>query len=163
VIKFKFVTLEINNERCHNIQHINKHTCIMKKVTPICAKCFNKERKIVSIQYFNICNVNVNMGNSRFISLIYSFIKHTPAIATESFIDVFFTISLTTCFGPFRPSSGETHYIIFSHTSPENYRYLSLKFAFNEVFNLQVKFLVFMFCVRKCSDVLMSLSKHVTV
>jgi hypothetical protein len=38
------------------------------------------------------------------------------------FIDVFF--SLTTCFGPFRPSSGESQYIIFSHTSPENYRYL---------------------------------------
>jgi hypothetical protein len=54
---------------------------------------------------------------------IYSFIKHTPAIATESFfIDVFFTISLTTSFGP---SSGESQYIIFSHTSPENYRYLN--------------------------------------
>jgi hypothetical protein len=38
------------------------------------------------------------------------------------FIDVFF--SLTTCFGPFGPSSGESQYIIFififSHTSPEN-------------------------------------------
>jgi hypothetical protein len=41
------------------------------------------------------------------------------------FIDVFFTISLTICFSPFGPSSGESQYIIFSHTSPENYRYLN--------------------------------------
>jgi hypothetical protein len=41
------------------------------------------------------------------------------------FIDVFFTISLTTCFGPFGPSSGESQYILFSHTFPENYRYLN--------------------------------------
>jgi hypothetical protein len=39
------------------------------------------------------------------------------------FIDVFFL--LTTCLGPFGPSSGESQYIIFSHTSPENYRYLN--------------------------------------
>jgi hypothetical protein len=55
----------------------------------------------------------------------YSSIKHKPAIATESFIDVFFSISLTTCFDPFGPSSGESQYVIFSHTSPENYRYLN--------------------------------------
>jgi hypothetical protein len=54
------------------------------------------------------------------LQIINSFINHTAAIALTVFIDVFFTMPLTTCFGPFGPSSGESQYITFSHTSTEN-------------------------------------------
>jgi hypothetical protein len=86
--------------------HFVKHQCALSQdryllINPD-ARRFIEEVWQVSTQAVHARKRHVEISCHLHNVNKYSFIKHTPAIATESFIDVFFTISLTTCFGPLR-------------------------------------------------------------
>jgi hypothetical protein len=51
--------------------------------------------------------------------------RYKPAIATKSPIGVIIYQCITTCFGPYGPSSGEYNILPCLLTSPKRYRYLN--------------------------------------
>jgi hypothetical protein len=49
--------------------------------------------------------------------------RHIPTIAIEKFIDVIISLYITTCFGPYGPSSCEYSYNYYLKHLRENHRY----------------------------------------
>jgi hypothetical protein len=64
--------------------------------------------------------------------------RHIPAIATENFIDVIISVCITTCFGPYGPSSGEYNYHLKhlreSHRYNNNIIYIYIMYIISNKF-----------------------------